>query len=292
MAVPVKVGLNLSAMHPSAMVEAARIADACGYESVWIGEHVAMPDREDWWRSYPAAEIGENFTEDMLPFAHHAPWLDTFALMGALATATRQVRLGAGIYMLALRHPVLVAKTVATLDFLSRGRIDLAVGLGWSPDEYQITGNRWETRGRRTNEALAALRVLFESPRPEFHGEFFDFPPISFEPRPRQHPFPIHIGGSGEAAIRRAVAYGGGWYGTAELIPALKARLQEQGRGGEPFQFSTITLGGPIPVSELEALAALGVHRVVVTPWAGVKSGTVSPDDLGQIRLYADQIGL
>ena len=98
-------------------------------------------------------------------------------VLAQLASATSRVRLGIGIYMLALRDPVLVGKTLATLDLLSGGRIDMAVGLGWTADEYSFTGNNWKTRGRRMNEMIRALRVLWEDEHPEFHGEFFDFGP-------------------------------------------------------------------------------------------------------------------
>jgi probable F420-dependent oxidoreductase len=289
---PLLIGLNLSALAPEAAVEGARLAEAAGYESVWVGEHVAIVDQPDWWRTFPAAQGDPQFREDMVPFALRAPWLDPMVMLGALSRATRRVRLGVGIYMLALRHPVLVAKSLVTLDFLSDGRIDFAVGLGWSPDEYAITGNDWRTRGRRTNEALEVLRVLFEEESPEHHGEFFDFPPLSFEPRPRQRPFPVHIGGGGRAAMRRAVAYGRGWYGSPEAIPELRALLMASGRRDEDFQFSTITTGGPLTHETLKDFASRGVHRAVVTPWAGVKSGTVGLDRLDEIELYARKIGL
>ena len=106
-------------------------------------------------------------------------------VLAHIAGATSSIRLGIGIYLLALRNPVLVGRTIASLDVLSNGRLDMAVGLGWTPDEYSFTNNVWDTRGRRTNEMIRCLRTLFEDDEPEFHGEFFDFPGHRFSTEAR-----------------------------------------------------------------------------------------------------------
>jgi alkanesulfonate monooxygenase SsuD/methylene tetrahydromethanopterin reductase-like flavin-dependent oxidoreductase (luciferase family) len=202
------------------------------------------------------------------------------------------VRLGIGIYMLALRDPVLVGKTLATLDVISNGRIDMAVGLGWTPDEYSWTGNDWTVRGKRMNELIRALRVLFEEEHPQFQGEFFRFGPMGFQPKPVQKPMPIHIGGGAGPAVRRAGRLGNGWYGNPADIPAIRQELAQAGRQDEPFEFSTITLQGPVPPEQLQAMADMGVDRVVVTPWAGTKVGTVGREGLAVVGQYAKEIGL
>jgi probable F420-dependent oxidoreductase len=292
MAAPVKVGLNIVWAKPEHVIEFAQTAEALGYESVWSGEHVSLPATPDWWRLFPAAEIlGDAFTEDMVPFSPDSPFLDPMIVLAAIAAATERVRLGIGIYMLTLRDAVLVGRTIASLDVLSGGRLDLATGLGWTEDEYRFTGNNWKTRGKRCNELIRALRVLFEDERPEFHGEFFDFDPIGFEPRPIQRPLPIHIGGGGPPAMRRAATLGNGWYGEAGPIPEIERLRAEAGRADEPFEYSTIALGAP-STAELEELAAQGVHRVVVTPWIGERVGEVGRDGLGVIEQYARSVGL
>jgi probable F420-dependent oxidoreductase len=286
------VGLNVSALQLDHLLEFTVEAERLGYESVWYGEHVAIPAGDGWWRDFPGAQFNPDFTEEMVPFTLETGWLDPMVVLGHLAAVTSRVRLGVGIYMLALRDAVLAGRTLTSVDFLSGGRLDVAVGLGWSRDEYAVTGNRWETRGRRTDELIRVLRTLFEQHRPEFHGEFFDFPPISFEPKPVQQPLPIHVGGGGPAAFRRAAALGNGWYGGPDAIPEIRRLLEEHGRGDQPFQFSVITMQGGIPVEDLERLAALGVDRVIVTPWAGTKSGTVGRDGLAQLGAYALEVGL
>ncbi len=259
---------------------------------MWSGEHVALPSKPDWWKLFPAAEIlGDAFTEDMVPFSPDSPFLDPMIVLAHIAAATKKVRLGVGIYMLTLRDAVLVGRTLASLDVLSGGRLDMATGLGWTADEYRFTGNEWKTRGKRCNELIRALRALFEDEHPEFHGEFFDFDAIGFEPKPLQRPLPIHIGGGGPPAMRRAATLGNGWYGEAQQIPEIERLRAAAGRADEPFEYSTITLDGPT-APQLDELAALGVHRAVVTPWSGTRVGEVGREGLDVIERYAKSIGL
>lgn len=292
MAAPLNVGLNIVWAKPQDVIAFAQAAEDLGFESVWSGEHVALPARSDWWKIFPLAEIlGDAFTEDMVPFSPHSTFLDPMVVLSHVAAATKRVRLGIGIYMLTLRDAVLVGRTLASLDVLSGGRLDMATGLGWTEDEYRFTGNDWKTRGRRCNELIRALRVLFEEANPEFHGEFFDFDAIGFEPKPVQRPLPIHIGGGGPPALRRAAELGDGWYGETSAIPEIQRLRAESERSDMPFQYSTINLGAP-PLSELEALAGQGVDRVVVTPWPGRRVGEVGREGLDELERYAKEIGL
>ncbi len=292
--VPVKVGLNIVWVKPADLVEFGVAAEELGYESLWSGEHVCLPMTADWWKKFPGAEaLGDAFTEEMVPFGPDSIFLDPMIALAHLAAATSRVRLGIGIYMLALRDPVLVGRMIATLDVLSNGRLDLAIGLGWNEDEYRFTNNAWKTRGRRMNETIAALRSLFADEHPEFHGEFFDFPPIGFQPKPVQQPrLPIHVGGGGPPAVRRAATLGDGWYGSPMNIPEIRDELRSAGREHEPFEFSTIMLQGPVPLDQLEQMAEIGVHRVVVTPWVGTRVGEVGREGLAAVERYANDIGL
>src|ERR1700757_2364333 len=145
MAPPVKVGLNIVWVQTELLAEYARLAEGLGYKSLWSGEHICLSTASDWWRNFPAAQlVGESFTEDMVPFTPDSDFPDAMIVLAHLASVTSRVRLGIGIYMLALRHPVLIGKTLATLDVISGGRIDMAVGLGWTADEYSWTGNNWK----------------------------------------------------------------------------------------------------------------------------------------------------
>jgi probable F420-dependent oxidoreductase len=292
MSAPVKVGLNITWVKPEEILTFAKAAEDLGFESVWSGEHVALPASDDWWKSFPLADIlGDSFTEDMVPFRPESLFLDPMIVLAHVAAVTSTIRLGIGIYMLTLRDAVLVGRTLASLDVLSGGRLDMATGLGWTEDEYRFTGNDWKSRGKRCNELIRALRVLFEEEAPEFHGDFFDFDPIRFEPKPVQQPFPIHIGGGGAPALRRAATLGDGWYGETHVIPEIERLRAEAGRADEPFQYSTLAIGTASP-KELEEHAAQGVHRIVVTPWPELKVGEVGRDGLAAVEAYAKEIGL
>jgi probable F420-dependent oxidoreductase len=295
---PIKIGLNIVWVAPEHVVEFAQRAEELGFESIWSGEHIGLPRTNDWWHGYPAAEAasaaGQPFTEDDVSFGPDSLFLDPMVVLAHLAAATTSIRLGIGIYLLGLRDPVLVGRTIASLDVLSRGRLDLGIGLGWTSDEYRFTNNTWETRGRRLDEMIGCLRVLFEEPNPEFHGEFFDFPSIGFQPKPIQRPLPIHVGGGSPAALRRAARLGNGWYGMEDPapFPALREELAKAGREGDDFERSMITLGGPLSPARIEELVALGVDRVVVTPWPGKKVAEVGREGLDDIERYAREIGL
>ena len=294
MAPPVKVGLNIVWPKPELVLDYARLAEDLGFESVWSGEHVSLPHNDHWWREFPsAAAAGDKATIDMVPFRPESPFLDPMVVLAQIAAVTKKVRLGIGIYMLALRNPILVGRTLATLDLMSGGRLDMAVGLGWTADEHTFTENDWKKRGKRMNEMIRCLRVLFEEEKPEFHGEFFDFPPIGFEPKPVQKPrFPIHIGGGGEAAENRAATLGDGWYGSPTNIASIKEKLKAAGRENDPFVFSALTLQGPVPLEELQRMADMGAHRVMVTPWPNTGVGQVGKEGFAAVERYAKDIGL
>ncbi|MET0182440.1 MAG: TIGR03619 family F420-dependent LLM class oxidoreductase [Caulobacterales bacterium] len=296
MAPPVKVGINIVPIRPEHTLRYAKHVEDLGFDAIWHGEHVALSHRSDWWREFPGMkELGDKARTEMVPFTPDTNFMDPMATLAAIAGITSRVRLGIGIYMLALRDPVLVGRTISTVDLLSNGRLDMAVGLGWTADEYTYTGNNWKTRGKRMNEIILALRALFEQERPTFHGEFFHFDDIGFQPKPAQkNPrFPILIGGGGGPAEVRAAKLGDGWHGHASNIPRIKELLKEYGRENDPFRFSCI-LFGETPMEKLEELANQGVETVVVTPW---KRGERRADDRGEgaFRLledYAKSIGL
>jgi alkanesulfonate monooxygenase SsuD/methylene tetrahydromethanopterin reductase-like flavin-dependent oxidoreductase (luciferase family) len=142
------------------------------------------------------------------------------------------------------------------------------------------------------DEMIRALRALFEQETPEFHGDFFDWGPIGFRPKPIQTPFPIYVGGGTPQAIRRAALLGDGWHGAPSAIPEIKRLRREAGRDHLPFTFSTITLAGPVSLDQLHALAEQGVDRVVVTLWHDKKLGETGREGLVVLERYARDIGL
>ncbi|MGH7820312.1 MAG: LLM class F420-dependent oxidoreductase, partial [Candidatus Binatia bacterium] len=261
-----KVGVALFRLRPEQMAGVARRAEALGYESVWMPEHLVLPTV---FRSpYPYAADG------VPPIRPESPLLDPLMVLAHLAATTSTIRLGTNIYLLALRHPLVAARMVTTLDVLSGGRVTLGVGVGWLAEEFEAAGVDFATRAARTRECVRALRTLWSEPAPQFRGRFFEFGPLRFEPKPVQRPHPpLVLGGESEAALRRAAAIGDGWYGVghtpetaAARVATLRRLLADAGRPSAPFEI-TVSHGGEARAPEmLERYAAAGVDRIVVLP--------------------------
>jgi probable F420-dependent oxidoreductase len=263
-----KVGIALFRLRPEAMATVARRAEALGFESVWVPEHLVLPARIT--SRYPYSADG------VPPFSTDAPHLDPLILLTHVAAATSTIRLGTNIYLLPLRHPLVTARLVMSLDVLSDGRVTLGIGVGWLAEEFEAVGVDFATRAARTREYVRALREIWTSPEPEFHGRWVSFGPVRFEPKPVQKPHPpLVFGGESEAALRRAAALGDGWYGVghtpasaAEQVAKLRAHRTAAGRGGAPFEIS-VSHGGPrLGAEDLERYAEAGVDRVVALPWS------------------------
>jgi probable F420-dependent oxidoreductase len=239
-----------------------------GFESVWIPEHLVFPARLT--TPYPYSADGEP------PFTPDTPILDPLLLLTHVAAATTRIRLGTNIFVLPLRHPIVTARIAMTLDVLSGGRLSLGVGAGWLEEEFRAVGVDFPTRGSRLRECVLALRALWTQSEPEFHGRFFDFGPLKFEPKPVQKPHPpIILGGESHAALRRAAALGDGWFGVAhdpksaaEHVTKLRALREATGRAGEPFEITVGHGGGPLDADVLRRYAEAGVDRVSVLPWS------------------------
>src|SRR5690349_8982793 len=147
MAPPLKMGLNIVWLKPELQIEGSQLAEQLGFESVWSGEHIGLPKYDGWWKNYPAVTAkGVAGSAADVAFGPDSQFLDPLVALGAIAGATKTVRLGVGIYILPLRNALLAAKMVATLDVISGGRLDLGVGLGWSEGEYSFTGNEFKKR--------------------------------------------------------------------------------------------------------------------------------------------------
>jgi probable F420-dependent oxidoreductase len=218
----VKIGIALGTVRPERWAEVSSEADRLGYESVWMPEHLVLPAEADG---------GPYAGADHPPIPSDVPVFDVFACLSYLAGRTERIRFGTHVYNIGLRHPFVVARTVTTLDIVSGGRSEFGIGASWLEAEWDAVGLDFASRGRRVDDAISVCRELWTDPVVEHHGEFFDFEPVMFEPKPLQSPWPpMHIGGDGAAALRRAALVGDGWIPmnhTVAQIPAAAARLAE-----------------------------------------------------------------
>jgi len=280
-----RIGLNVIGLQANEQVAAAVLAEELGYDSIWYGEHIVLPRHT----KYPV---------EPAPYGPQELF-DPFVLLAGLATRTSRIRLATGILMLPLRSPIMAARQILAVDHLSRGRFDMAIGLGWLSDEFEAAGTDMRTRGARTDEMLDFINRLFQPGDIEWSGRFYRVAQTSFEPKPYQKPRPpFLIGGSSEAALRRAARWDG-WYGIVESLEELKRHREsiekyrrEYGREGESFQIvlgfheGTTCKGSP-SVAEIESMMALGVDRVIATPWSYDYKNA-----LPRIAEYAREIGL
>ena len=274
-----KIGITLGTVRPERWTEVTCEADKLGYESVWMPEHLVLPVASD----------GSPFAgQDHPPIPSDVPVFDAFAYLSYLAGRTEQIRLGTHVYNIGLRHPFVVARAVATLDIVSGGRTEFGIGASWLQAEWDAAGLDFASRGSRVDESIAVCQRLWSDPVIEHHGENFDFGPVMFEPKPVQSPWPpIHVGGDGAAALRRAALVGDGWIPMnhkVEQIPDAAARIAKlREQAGRPGTVE-ITMGVHGDIDALRRAAESGVGRALVRPWS---SGRETTDGL---RRFADEV--
>lgn len=203
---------------PEALAAVAMRAEAAGFTSLWATDHIALPLRAT--SPYPYSPDGR------MPWDPTIPYLDALTVLGWVGAVTRRARLGTSILVLPMRHPLVVAKTVATLDRLSGGRMILGVGVGWLAEEFALLGQPFRDRGRRTVEAVRLLKACWSDDPVNFHGRFYDLPSFGMAPKPAQGVrLPILGGGESEAALRRAAEACDGWHPLGLTPAQLKDRV-------------------------------------------------------------------
>jgi probable F420-dependent oxidoreductase len=249
---------------PEGAARVARAAEAAGFDSLWGGEHVVLPD--------PRVPPSPLEPEDRI--------MDPVVTLAFVAAHTSRIRLGTGIIILPQRNPLVLAKQLATLDVLSAGRLIFGVGVGYLEPEFRALGVPFEHRGAMTDEYLGALRVIWSEPRPVYRGRFVTFEGVQAHPRPLQRPGPpIVIGGHTAAAFRRAVEQGHGWYGfaldEAGVQRCLEGLRQAAARHERPAALGPLEIsvtprptrvGEAMDRASAERFAALGVHRLILMP--------------------------
>lgn len=241
----------------------AAAAESCGFATLWCGEHVVMVDQSA--SRYPYSDDGQ------ISVPATADWMDPLIGLSFAAAATSTIGIGTGVLLLPEHNPVLVAKQAATLDALSGGRLTLGVGIGWSKEEFDALGVPFERRAARTAEYVAAMRTLWRDDVASFDGEFVRFESVRVNPKPFANKrIPIVLGGNSDAALRRTVAWGDGWYGfnlagvraVAERIAFLNGLCGERGRDRSELRLSVALQD--LQIRDVGPLAELGVDELVV----------------------------
>ncbi len=252
-------GINMGEMaDPDVMTRVAMEAEAAGYESVWTGEHIVLPDPQ-----VPPS-----------PAAPETPMVDTAVALAYVAAATSTIKLGSGIIILPQRQPAVLAKSLASLDHLSGGRLLFGLGVGYLEPEMTACGVPMERRGERADEYLEAMRVLWTTDAASFSGDFVSFDGVTANPKPAQASIPVIVGGHSRRAARRAVETADGWYGFMRDVETTRADIAqldvlagecERRDGLGPLEIS-ITPPGRLKPGDLEAYAELGVDRLILQP--------------------------
>ncbi|MFC4895402.1 TIGR03619 family F420-dependent LLM class oxidoreductase [Streptosporangium amethystogenes subsp. fukuiense] len=246
---------------PSYYLPLARAAEAAGYASFSVADSLVYPKESD--ASYPYTADGDRaFLEDK-------SFIETFVLVAAMGAVTSAIRFTPFVLKLPVRPPVLVAKQASSIAYLTGNRLGLGVGLSPWPEDFAVMGVPWAQRGKRMDEAIEVFRGLTGGGYFEYHGEFYDLPPVKMSPAPTE-PIPVLVGGHSDAALRRAAHLGDGWMhggGDAGELDMLLARLAalraEEGTADRPFEVHVISHDA-YTVDGVRRLADKGVTDLIV----------------------------
>ena len=265
------IGITLPTQGPLATAEAvstiARQADALGYASVWVTDHIAIPIHAE--SRYPYTADGR------LPWDPSIPYLDALTALGWVAALTHSVRLGTSVLVLPMRHPLPVAKAIATLDHLSGGRAVLAVGAGWFEEEFALLGQSFHDRGRRLDDAVRLLRACWGPDPVRYRGQFYDLPAFAMAPKPPQGSrLPVLAGGEGDVALRRVAAVCDGWQPLGVEPADYRARVdrlatyaEQQRRSMKDLWLQVRIPRGTVVTRDLAArYDAAGARTLIVDP--------------------------
>ena len=283
-----KVGLASASsigIDDATTIDICKRAEAAGFESVWGGEHVIIPD--DIVSRYPYTEDGKIPAEPDTPIPDPLIWL-AFA-----AAAAPTLRLGTCILIVPQRNPLILAKELATLDQLSGGRVELGLGVGWLQEEFDALGVPWERRGARNDEYINAMRKLWEGPHASFSGDFVNFERVTCSPRPVNGNIPIIVGGDTDAAIRRAIKLADGYFpgeGDIDRLSALvnRVRTGAEAAGRDPASIEINAMFGAQmadPKRGIEEMREAGVDRMMIPAFF-----FQGPGGLDRLSEFGDQI--
>ncbi|MFT6046565.1 MAG: putative F420-dependent oxidoreductase [Arenicella sp.] len=251
---------SMSFQSPEDCVALAQSAELAGFDGVSIAEHIFYPKHLQ--SKYP-------YTEDDSPtFEEHELWPEIWTTSAAMAAVTKTLRFSSSVSILPLQNPFQFARVLAALARLSSNRISVGAGAGWMKEEFAAFGIDFSSRGRRYDEVIELMRLLWRGQHTSFQGEFFQCDEVLMLPSPSQ-PIPIWIGGKSKAALRRAATVGDGWLSTGEpieetleIMSRLQSMRKQAGRDHLPFEAVAILPFSGIEEGDIDALTAAGITAI------------------------------
>lgn len=248
---------------PSYIGEAGQLAEEKGFHGFWVPEHVLF---------FPQYESRYPYSEDGKINGDPRSLLDPFSALTWVAAHTSKIRLCTGICLVPQRNPVYTAKMVADLDFLSGGRVELGIGIGWLREEFDALGVPWEDRAGRTEECLGLMKSLWCEEESSFSGKYYQVKSAYQNPKPVQKPHPpLIFGGESDAALRRVATLGDGWFGFNLTPDSLEARLtvlqgllEKQGRTLEDIKLYVGPDQSARSQADMQRFESLGVEQVIL----------------------------
>ena len=260
MNVGVSVPLPAYLVDPGLM---AKKAEELGFESFFCAEHPFLPVKTtSRFAGSPDGVIPETY----------AHFVDPFVALARASGMTSRIRLATGIVLVPERHPLLLAKEVSTLDLFSGGRFLFGIGAGWLKEETEIMGGDFAHRWTQTRESILAMKELWTKPEAEFHGKYYDFPPVKSNPKPKQKPHPpVLLGGGATNVLQRVVAWGDGWLPnriTPEQVRESRVTLDRLAKdaGRDPSKLTISVFGQPPDGDLVKRYLDAGAARVIVRP--------------------------
>jgi probable F420-dependent oxidoreductase len=283
-----KFVLSTSFSSVAHLTRLAPAADTHGWHAMSFSDHVVNP--QEITTPYPYTADGSR------RWPPYTDWPDPWVMIGALATITTKLRFTNNIFVLPMRNPFLVAKAISTAAIVSDNRVTPAIGVGWSGDEFALMNTDFKTRGKRTDEMLEILRLLWTGELVQYSGEHYQFDALEMNPAPSEY-IPIWIGGISEAAMRRAARLGDGWVTdlqtSAEIIDCvdrINAWRREYGRDHLPFDVMA-TPSDAWNVDGYKRLEDAGVTHILTMPWPFYHGETDDLDKkIDSVKRYADDI--
>jgi probable F420-dependent oxidoreductase len=268
--------------------ELAIAADQSGWDMITLSDHCVNP--ETLTTPYPYTADGSR------RWPEFTDWPDQIVMMGAFATITKRLRFTTNAFVLPIRNPMLVAKAVSTAAVISDNRVVLTIGVGWSKDEFEMLGQDFHTRGKRTDEMIEIMKLLWTGKYVEYHGTYYDFGRVEMNPPPSK-PILIWTGGISDAALRRCARVCDGWLTdlqpAAEIVESIqRIRQYRKDYGRDPNGFDV--LASPMDVFDVDGYKRLeeqGVTRILTQPWMIYSPGTKDLQlQKDAIHRYADDV--